>query len=436
MRMVPSTLIAVALLAVTPADVSAMKVDYAHWKSQGQEMRYAWIPPGDTQTAPALKVMAIVSSRAAVLDNAVPSQVDGTNLIRLNLTALEWEVDSWVKVCGFKNNPTTPHENPLSVSGQWFLHELANGQESGGAYMTLLFGKKQPKTVDEFLAAFGINRKKQAGLAYGVIPQSSGVNNASNASRLLENSDGVHAEAWLTFDTLKVEPGKDPLEGLFADEFKYDGIEGYALRKAIITGPDGTPKRVTIPVPFLADSKQNIVFAAPAELVSDHTRLFGDEVIRAPSSCLTCHTEGSQPVNGNALVEALRRGVELRSYDYARQQQIEFYHLADIQEELERWDRGYADATDGINGLTPAETAACIKGAITSYRADLSLEDAAAQFSATPDELRNALAYASSKYIAIGARLSTLAHGEKIPRSQLEADWLKVQQYLKEWRTQ
>ncbi len=428
-----TTMLAACLLAVSPSDVAVARADYAASVAQGQEPRYLALATEDPSLIAATQFMVCVASKSQVLDGVVPQRMPGTMLLRVDLRACGWSVASWKHVTGFKNNPTTPYEDALIVDCNWFLNELADGTESG-AYLDLLFNLKRPKNVDEFLAAFGIDRKKQGGLAYGVIPQSSGVNLASNAARLLEHSDGINAEAWITWDVTKVEPGSDPLEGLFAGEFKFDGIEGYALTTRVITGPDGRPERVTIPVPFLANAKQEIVFEAPGNLVADHTRLFGDEVIRAPASCFVCHTDGSQPVNGNALAEALRQGVELKAYDYARQQQIEFYHLADIEPELERWDRGLGMATERINGLTTAETAAAIKQAIATYRADLTLESAAAEVSVTPDELRNALALASRRYVAIGARLAGLAHGSKIPRSSWEAERIKVQQYIKEWR--
>lgn len=434
MRMVPvTTMLAACLLAVSPADVSAARSDYAASVAQGQEPRYLALASPDPNLIAATQFMVCVSSKAQVLDGVVPQRMPGTMLLRLDLQNCNWSVASWKKVAGFQNNPTTRYEDPLIVDANWFLNELADGTESQ-AYLNLLFDGKPPKTVDEFLGAFGIDRKKQGGLEFGAIPTKSGVN--GNGARLIERLDGIATECYMTFDVSKVEPGKDPLEALFPNELKFEGIEGYALTTRVITRANGNPTRVTLPVPFLANSQERIVQEAPGGLVQDHTKLFGDEIIRAPASCFVCHTNGSQPVNGNALAEALRQGVELKAYSYARQQQIEFYHLADIEPELERWDRGMELATDGINGLTPAETAACIKQAITDYRADLTLETAAAEVSVKPDELRNALAWASARYVAIGARLAALAHSQPIPRTAWLAERIKVDQYLKEWRTQ
>lgn len=428
MRM--GTLIAamtVAALAATPSDVAIARADYAASVAQGQEPRYLALSSTDPSLIAATMFMVPASSRATVLDDMVPRRMPGTNLLRIDLRALQWDVKSWMAVCGYQNNPTVSHENPLIVDASWLLNELADGTQSA-AYFRLLFGDKPPKTIDEFLGAFGIDRTKQGDLAYGVIPNTSGVNLARNASRLMEHSDGVNSEAWLTFDVKEVRDGADPLQGLFANGFKSDGTEGYVLTTRLA----GT-ERVILPVTFLADGKGKLVHEAPADLVEDSTELFGDRIIRSPGSCFVCHTEGSQPVNGNALADRLRAGVELKAYEYAKQKQIEFFHLASVEPELKRWDVGFARFLAHCNGLTPAENAAAIKQAIGDYLADVTLERAASELACDPERLRNALAYASARYINIGPRLAGLAHDVPVPRSQWKSDYLKAKQYVTEF---
>ena len=426
-----TAIVAVALLGATQADIAVARADFQSSIARGENPRYLSLATEDANLIHATQFMVCAASRATVLDSIVPQRMPGTNLLRLDLRALGWGENDWAAVCGFKNNPTTKYENPIVVEANWFLNEIADGTQSG-AYNRLLFGKKPPKTLDEFLAAFGIDRTNQGGLAYGVIPNTSYVNPERNGPRLMEHSDGVNAEAWITWDVDNITPESDPLEGLFAKAFKADGSEGYVLTTRIGYGLDGTAERVILPVVFLADGNGKIVFEAPATLVEDTTDLFGDRIIRAPGSCFVCHTEGSQPVDGNALAERLKSGVELKAYEYAKQQQIEFFHLADTAPELERWSEGFGRATWHINGLTPAETAAAIKGAITAYRADLTLEVAAAELGCEPEKLRNALALASAAYINIGNRLAGLPHGISIPRSQWESDYLKAQKYLEQ----
>ncbi len=423
-----TALMGVVALAVTPADVSALRADYAASVTLGQEPRYLSLYDAEPNLVAATMFMVTASSRGQVLDGMVPRRMPGTNLLRIDLRELGWDARDWQAVCGFKNNPTTKYENPLVVEANWFLNELSDGTQSA-AYNRLVFGSKPPKTVDELLASFGIDRAKQLGLQYGVIPNTSGVNLARNASRLMEHSDGTYSEAWLTYDVAQVKPGADPLEGLFSSAFKFEGIEGYVLTTRLA----GT-ERVTLPVVFLANAKQDLVQEAPANLVSDDTELFGDRVIRAPGSCFVCHTEGSQPVNGNALADRLRVGVELKAYEYAKQKQVEFFHLADVAPELKRWDDGFAKALLHINGLTAAENAAAIKAAIGDYRKDVTLEQAAKELACKPEELRNALALSSAAYVDIGNRLASLAHGVPMPRTSWEADFLKAQKYLEESR--
>lgn len=427
MRMGVLGAIAAVLIAVSPADLAHARADYAASRTFGQEPRYLALHATEPDLIAATMFMVPACSRATVLDGAIPQRLPGTKLLRIDLRELQWSVKSWEKVCGFPNNPTTAQQNPLVVDAGFLLNELADGTQSA-AYFTLLFGDKPPKTIDEFLAAFGIDRKQQGGLAYGVIPSTSGVNLARNASRLMEHSDGVNAEAWVTWDVTDVKDGADPLQGLFASGFRADGSEGYVLTTRLA----GT-ERVILPLVFLADGKQQLVQEAPGALVEDSTELFGDRIIRSPGSCFVCHTEGSQPVNGNALAERLKSGVELRAYEYAKQREIEFFHLADTAPELKRWDDGFARALLHINGLTPAENAGAIKSAITGYIADVTLERAAAELACDTEQLRNALAYASARYIDIGNRLAGLAHGVPMPRTQWAQDYLKAQKYVAEF---
>lgn len=429
MRMgIVAATVAVALLGATQADIAAARADFQASIARGENPRYLSLATADPDLIAATMFMVPASSRATVLDNAIPRRMPGTMLMRIDLRELQWSEADWAAVCGFRNNPTTKYENPIVVECNWFLNELGDGTQSA-AQFRLLFGKKQPKNIDEFLAVFGLSRDNQGGLQYGVIPNTSGVNLARNASRLMEHSDGVNSEAWLTFDVKDVAPGSDPLQGLFANGFKSDGTEGYVLTTRVI----GT-ERVIMPMVFLADGKQRLVHEAPADLVEDSTELFGDRVIRSPASCFVCHTSGSQPVDGNALADRLKAGVELKAYDYAKQKQIEFFHLADIAPELKRWDDGFARLLAHCNGLTPAENAASLKAAISDYLKDVTLEQAAAELGCEPERLRNALALASASYIDIGPRLAGLAHGVAMPRTQWTADYLKAQKYLEQVR--
>jgi hypothetical protein len=423
-----STLIAVVALAVTPSDVAIARADYAASVAQGQEPRYLALHSTDPSLIAATMFMVPASSTGKVLDGMVPQRMPGTNLLRIDLRELQWDVHSWMAVAGYPNNPMVAHENPLIVDASWLLNELADGTQSA-AYFKLMFGKKQPKTLDEFLAAFGIDRKQQDGLQYGVIPNASGVNLARNASRLMEHSDGVYSEAWITWDVKDVKDGADPLQGLFANGFKADGSEGYVLTTRLA----GT-ERVILPVTFLADAKGKLVHEAPADLVEDTTELFGDRIIRSPGSCFVCHTEGSQPVDGNALADRLRAGVELKAYEYAKQKQIEFFHLANTAPELKRWDDGFARALVHINGLTPAENSAAIKQAIGDYLKDVTLERAASELACEPERLRLALAWASARYIDVGPRLAGLAHDVPVPRSQWKNDYLKAKRYVEDFK--
>jgi hypothetical protein len=75
-----------------------------------------------------------------------------------------------------------------------------------------------------------------------------------------------------------------------------------------------------------------------------------------------------------------------------------------------------------------------MKSAITRYNADVTLERAAAELACDPVQLRNALAFASARYINIGNRLAGLAHGVAVPRTQWKQDYLKAAKYVEEFQ--
>lgn len=421
--------IAVALLAVTPADRAAAAAHYQAGLARGQELRYLWQPEMDADLTAAVMYQVVASSRTALIDGTVPQRVPGTNLMAIDLNALGWRVEDWQAICGFKNNGYTAAQNPLAVPAAWWLNEVADGRESD-AYLRFVFGGKVPKTEDDYLAAFGIDRKAQGGLQFGWIEGDSAVNLTKDGARLIEFSDGTNASAWVTYDVGDVKDGADPLQGLFAWKFKHDASEFFVLAPKVST--DGT--RGVFPFTGLADGAGRIVAEAPPNIVADQSETFGDAVIVNPGSCVSCHNEGPKQQGVNAIRDRLLAGVELKTYEQQKQIEADLFHLGSVTTSLDRWQQDYTVALKAVNGLTPLENATAYRAAIKRYREDVTLAVAAAELSVDAETLQLAIAWASKNYVDVQARTAGLAHDRSMPRSAFEGEFIKIQSYIEAFK--
>lgn len=427
--MVAIALCCLTFAVVPDATIERAYADYYQGRAAGYEYRYLTVD-SEKQEAVA-KFVAILASREPLLDSTVPLRVEGSpGLLRLNLTALRWSVADWGKLAGHPANPYTPHKyDTLIVPAGYFLDRICDARISD-AYLRLYFGGGAiPKNRGEFLRALGVDSGKQRGLAFGLVEGASGVNLARNGARHIVHEDGVHSEAWTTSDVKQVAQGADPLEALDG-KFRFDGQEIFGLVPKVST----SGIRGLFPVTALADANGKLVNEAPVDLVEDTTRFKGQAAIVNPGSCIQCHVDGAQRTTVNALRDRLSKGVELLSYDKQRQVEIELFHLGDVTEAFDRWDRGYAAALLVVNGLTPQQNAQSLKACLDEYRADLTLAIAATELYCSPQDLRQALGWASYRKVLIDNRLAGLAHGIAMPRSSWEASYLQAAEIMRLWR--
>lgn len=420
-----------AAMVAVPADVEAAKADYATQQLAGEECRYLDLGPSGRAALPVVQFVVVLASREPLLDHIVPETLPGTNLVRLRLNRLRWSVADWASVTGYERNPYTAYKNPLIVPAGYFVDRIADAT-LGDAYHRLYFGGGAiPKTADEFLRAIGVDPGKQRGLAFGLVEGQSRVNLARDAARLIRHDDGVHSEAWTTFDVRRVQAGSDPLEALDQGDFRADGSEIFGLVPKVST----RGVRGVFPVTALADGAGKLVAEAPVDLVEDSTRFGGQAAIRNPGSCIQCHSAGPQQPTLNALRDRLLAGVELKTYGAERQIALELFHLGQVTDDLERWEHGYTAALAAVNGLTPAANAKAFGEFIDDYRADVTLERAAVELHCSAEDLSLALAYASANGVQVSVRLAGLAHERAIPRSAFEDEFFKAVEYLKVWRS-
>ncbi len=426
-------LVAAAALATVPADWSAIcRADYAAQQAAGQECRYGVARDGAelVELLPVVQFVACACSREAYLPAIVPQALEGAPVVRFNLTALGWSTRDWGIVCGRERNPYTLTRNPLTVPLAWFIRE-ASDQTRSDAYLRLLFGgKNQPATLAEFWAAVGIDPDRQRGLAFGLVEGRSRVNVARLGARLLRFDDGVHASAWTTFDVRAPSAAADPLAALDAD-FAADGSEVFALLPKVAPGVRGV-----LPVTVLANGQGKLVAEAPVDLVEDFNRTGGLAAIRNPISCWGCHVAGPQRPTENALAARLVAGVQVLAADPAEAVAAERFHLAGVEQALDDWAAGYAEALLAINGLTPEQNAAAFVAAVGAYQADVTLETAAAELHCAVETLRLALGWASAERLDVGPRLAGLPHGFAIPRASWEQDFQRAAAIVREWRKQ
>lgn len=423
-------LVAVALFGITPAQVEAVKADYAYCATQGIEARYAWMPAEDKDLIAALKYQVVATTQQPLIDASVPQQLGTHPIWRLNLTALNWRTKDWSRVAGFKNNGYTKHENPLFVPAGWLVNELADCREGGNAYFQFLFQGNPPKTEEEFLARFGLSREQQGVSRFGWVESDSGVNVTKDGARIVEHLDGPNSEGWATYDVRKIVKGSDPLDALFPEKLKYDASEVFVLVPKV--GTEGV--RGVFPITGLFNGDGAVSADAPGDIVKDSTATFGHELIINNGSCVSCHNEGSKKPSINAVRERLLAGLELKTYDQQKQIEAELYHLGDVEKALLRWDEDYASALMSVNGLTPLENSTAYRNAIRKHLGDVTLAVAAAELSTDAETLRLSIAWSVKNYVDVQSRVAGLAHDRSMPRNTFEDQYLKLQSYLEAFR--
>lgn len=388
--------------------------------------------------AKALAFMVPSASKSPNLDQQIPTRlfaeslVDGkktlvpTDLYRINLLDLEWGFEEWTKV--LTGYPYSYTENPIVIRGDWLMHELADSTRSQ-AYYLLLYGEKAiPKTADEFLAFFKARKDQQDKLGFGLVAQDSPV--ALSKERLIEHTEVDGGYAWQTFDSFEIKDGQGPLDKLKPVALQFNGTE---LIVGIPKVSVRNRSRGALQVYQLGDGAGNKVEEAPGRLVQDYVRFKSHHVIVNAGSCIQCHAKGINEPSVNGLEKALLDGIELTA-QYSERQFIERFHLTDVGKEIRRNQEDYATAVFACNGTDPATNAALFKTSIDGYWADLKIEQVARELDATPEELQQALAYASAKKLEVGVRFSGLAHGRAISRATMESGYLKVREILKLWK--
>jgi len=325
------------------------------------------------------------------------------------------------------NDPAHPL---LVVRGDWLVSQIGDPRKSDALYRLLYGGDKIPKTDEDFQKFWGVSQDngQQEGQRFGWVEGLSQVN--KNGGRLLERFNARGLSLWRTRDSKNVTTETDPAEQLVKG-LKHDGRE--LIAQVMKTSPT-KGLRGAAQAYLLADGEGKVVNEAPVSLVEDFTRTFNQAAIVTHSSCISCHTEGMKKPTLNALRAMIESGVQLSAYSQAQQEVIEEFYLSNVDRQLNRDIENYEDFVKMCNGLTPDVNATNYRDCILQYQRPLTRAEAARELDCTEDELSLALGYASASKIVIGNRLSALAGGSTIPRTQWEEDYRKVAELLKIWR--
>jgi hypothetical protein len=417
--MTSALLWALAIAGTLATDESAALADRQQFPPD-QHWRYYYVStasghpdlPKDlseqARQATALKLAIPSVSRQVVLEKCVPVQV-GPTLYRMDLADLQWDAFAWQKF--IKNYPYSKFENPILLRADWLCTHLMDANEQGTpAYYELLFGKV-PKTRDEALAALGVNIAEQ--FQFGQIEGRSGVSVAG--VRWIANLPIERGYAWGTRDVFELTRDKDMLE-LPDGSFKHDGEEWIIglWKKHQATGTQGALQAY-----FLTNGEGGVVQRADVRLVEDHTKFRGLAEIRVAGSCIQCHQSGLNYPTTDDFRDALGSGV-VATADYKNKEKIEAFHFSDLKKEIRRNNEDFAAIVELACGCSPERAAAAFAATVRTYDRPLTPARGAWELGVARDELRLALAFASSGGAQLPARIAGLAHGRDCPRVAFE----------------
>ena len=420
------TILAALVLATVPVTVdAAARADYAKQGTEAVYTRYIWLPSekADLPAHGAALAFTICStSRDRNLDRQLPVEI-APGLYRINLSYLQWSGKAWDKALA-KYPYGVP--NSLIVRGDWLALQLSDGVESS-AYYDLLYDKP-PKSRDEFLAVWGVDRVKKAGKEFGLIEGESGVSKAG--IRWIESWPADDGRAWGTRDSAKIDAASDPLQKPDGS-FKHDAEEWIApiQKQSYRHDSHGLAQAY-----LLSNGQGAIQQRAPVDIVEDYDRTRGLAEIRNPISCHGCHSAGLNMPTRNELRRVIRNGIEVYEYSKARQEFLERFHLSGLGKTLERPNADFATFLQACNGLKPADNLRAYRSLIQGYLAPVDAARAARDIGATTDEVRLAIADASGKKVHVGVRLADIAHGGSVPVTVYEQQYGALVAYLGEWR--
>lgn len=273
-------------------------------------------------------------------------------------------------------------DSPI-VDARWFIYRTAmeTGRDGSGYYSFLSLGKKE-KDFQELVgvdvkAAKRVRKEMAASIA---------------RSGVTLNNRGIEWYASITGDYWRTQ------------DFKTSTFKQNTLRllagDAEPPGGDASEQYGTLPNGLYAFWLQNAEGerqdSAPDFIASDGMATGTDRRVSAGLSCIRCHVEGIRPLN-DWIRRVYSGPVQLASSDYETLKRLRRLYLSDLDGQVKRSQRNYAEVLKKLNGLTPEANARAYAKVWDSYfETDLGVEEVAVELATTPEALTKALkAYAS-----------------------------------------
>ena len=353
---------------------------------------------------------------------AVSVGAQGALLYRLQIQHLGWDLhrtrfvpegDGWERLVSadptavFREDPEAAHHRALTGSRQpvldaaWFVTQAA-----GPAYDQLL---DLPKTLDAFLALYGIDATKQiergrvsrAGLLHSSV---------SPHHRLVERFESGEGTCWVTRDFSDAFPSSDLT--LHPTSHHADDALNFrpASHHAICLPPHG------LPTFFLADADNQAARTAPWLAVRDHLNPPLDDLGRSvnPVSCFRCHEHGLFDAPDEVGPTVLSRAAE---YPVQVVEQVEeTYDNQAVREFLAEDNRRWHAALQSAD-LSGSSSVEPISAAVHHARRDLDARDVAAILRTTKDVFETWLTQTGESFSA----WAPLLDQGYIPRADFDA---------------
>lgn len=370
----------------------------------------------------AVSFMVASSSLQLSLEDTLPVPVPNTNLLRIDLRNLGWSYSDWREL--LETRYPYSRNFPLVVRADWLLLELADAQESN-AYYTLMFGsgvenvlntspRKPPGNIGEALKVLGVQNNVR--LKFGLVEGKSRV--SKQGIRLIENRPVQRGYAWGTSDVLELNNETDPITNIAVDQ-PFDGQE-WIIGVPKFSSTTGV--RGTLQVYILNNGKGDLVGRAPVDLVEDSTEFRGLREIRAPGSCIQCHSVGINEFTRNEVRHLTETGIQISS-DKETTKQIQEFHLSNLDKEVSRNCEDYGIMVRLVSGQGPVEFAEIFKRAVNRYDRPLGLLETCEELGVPAVTWSEAINF-GTRTPNINPRLPSLLLGEKIPRTLWEEHWL------------
>ena len=372
------------------------------------------------------------TSRQRVLELCTAQDTGIPGLLWLDIRSMLWNGNQVTRV--FQRYPYNRRVQirhdlfavPRVWRADWLILELWDTTRSDARYR--LLHNDAGIDRDKWLAFHG--DRKERDFAIGFIEGASGV--TISGKRVLI-SDERRDWIWTTLDFVDVDE-QDPLEqpdNAIADwqdaaKAIHDGSEHIAsLHKHSLK----SGKRGILQDYFLSNAKGQRVEEGPTNLVQDRTRSFRGLAEIRLGACVTCHVAGLNfPTSDEYRLFRGDRYVK-------RDKQLElaaFY--APVLEKLKHTNEQYTAGVELVTGMTPEQNVAAFTGSVAWYDNDVDIDQAGRELDLPAEEVGLAIAYAS-KNIDVGARLSHLSEGGRIPRSSFESNFRRLLEVVELWNT-